>query len=38
MLRDHHILLITVGNAYKESCRKLWLILVREKGLKHNQK
>ena len=31
---DHHILLIMIGNAHRESCRKLSLILVREKGLK----
>ena len=30
---DHHILLIMTGNAHKESCYKLFLILVREKGL-----
>ena len=32
---DHHILLIMTGNAHKESCLKLLLILilVREKGL-----
>ena len=30
---DHHILLIMNGNAHKESCHKLWLIRVREKGL-----
>ena len=30
---DHHILLIMTGNAYKESCNKLSLILVREQGL-----
>ena len=33
---DHHILLIMTGNAHEESCHKLMLILVREKGLKHN--
>ena len=31
--RDHHILLIMTGNAHKESCHKLLLILVREQGL-----
>ena len=30
---DHHILLIMTGNAHKESCHKLLLILVREKEL-----
>ena len=30
---DHHILLIMIGNAQKNSCHKLWLILVREQGL-----
>ena len=30
---DHHILLIMTGNAYKESCHKLLLILVSKKGL-----
>ena len=30
---DHHILLIMTGNAHKESCHKLLLFLVREKGL-----
>ena len=30
---DHHILLIMTGNAHKESCNKLLLILVREQGL-----
>ena len=30
---DHHILLIMTGNAHKESCHKLSLILVREQGL-----
>ena len=30
---DHHILLIMTGNAHKESCHKLFLILVREQGL-----
>ena len=30
---DHHILLIVTGNAHKESCHKLSLILVREQGL-----
>ena len=35
--RDHHILLIMTGNARKEYCHKLLLILVREHGLKHNQ-
>ena len=30
---DHHILLIMTGNAYKESCHKLLLILVRKQGL-----
>ena len=30
---DHHILLIMTGNAHKESCHKLLLILVREQGL-----
>ena len=34
---DHNILLIMTGNIHKESCHKLLLILVREKGLKHNQ-
>ena len=34
---DHHIVLIMTGNAHKESCHKLSLILVRKKGLKHNQ-
>ena len=31
---DHRILLIMTGNAHKESCHKLSLILVREHGLK----
>ena len=35
--RDHHILLIITGNAHKESCHRLSLILVREQELKHNQ-
>ena len=30
---DHHVLLIMTGNAHKESCHKLLLILVREHGL-----
>ena len=30
---DQHILLIVTGNAHKESCHKLLLILVREHGL-----
>ena len=30
---DHHILLMMTGNAHKESCHKLLLILVREHGL-----
>ena len=30
---DHYIFLIMNGNVYKESCHKLWLIHVREKGL-----
>ena len=30
---DHQILLIITGNAHKESCHKLLLILVRKKGL-----
>ena len=30
---DHHILLIMTGNAHKESCYKLLLILVRENEL-----
>ena len=30
---DHHILLIMTGNAHKESCNKLSLILVRKQGL-----
>ena len=30
---DHHILLIMTGNAHKEPCHKLSLILVREQGL-----
>ena len=30
---DYHILLIMTGNAHKESCHKLSLILVREEGL-----
>ena len=30
---DHHILLIVTGNALKEFCRKLLLILVRKHGL-----
>ena len=30
---NHHILLIMTCNAHKESCHKLLLILVREKGL-----
>ena len=30
---DYHILLIMTGNAHKESCHKLLLILVREHGL-----
>ena len=30
---DHHIVLIMTGNAHKECCHKLLLILVREKGL-----
>ena len=30
---DHHILLFMTGNAHKESCYKLSLILVREQGL-----
>ena len=30
---DHHILLIMTGNAHKESCHKLSLILVREQRL-----
>ena len=30
---DHYILLIMAGNAHKESCHKLLLILVREHGL-----
>ena len=30
---DHHILLIMTGNVYKESCLKLFKILVREQGL-----
>ena len=32
-IRDHHIFLIMTGNAHKESCHKLSLILVREQGL-----
>ena len=31
---DHHNLLIMTGNAHKESCHKLSLILVREQGLR----
>ena len=31
--RDHHILLIMTGNAHKESCHKLLIILMREQGL-----
>ena len=31
--RDHHILLIMIGNANKESCHNLSLILVREQRL-----
>ena len=27
---DHHIFLIITGNAHKQSCHKLWLILKRE--------
>ena len=30
---DHHILLIMTGNAHKESCHKLPLMLVREQRL-----
>ena len=30
---DHHILLIMTGNAHKESCHELSLILAREQGL-----
>ena len=30
---DHHILLIMIGNAHKESCHILLLILAREQGL-----
>ena len=30
---DHHILLIKTGNAHKESCHKLSLVLVRGQGL-----
>ena len=30
---DHHILLIMTGNAHKESCHKLLLILLGEQGL-----
>ena len=30
---DQHILLIMTGNAHKESCLKLSLLLVREQGL-----
>ena len=30
---DHHILLIMTGNAHKESCHKLLLILVSKKEL-----
>ena len=30
---DHHILLIMTGNAHKQSCHKLSLILVGEQGL-----
>ena len=30
---DNHVLLIMTGNANKESCHKLSLILVREQGL-----
>ena len=30
---EYHILLIMTGNAYKEPCHKLSLILVREQGL-----
>ena len=30
---DHHIPLIIIGNAHKESCHKLLLILVREHEL-----
>ena len=30
---DHHILLTMTGNAHKESCHKLSLILKREQGL-----
>ena len=30
---DHHILLVMAGNAHKESCNKLLLILVRGQGL-----
>ena len=30
---DYHILLIMTGNAHKESCHKLSLILVREHRL-----
>ena len=35
--RNHHIHLNMTSNAHKESCHKLSLILVREKGLKHDQ-
>ena len=35
--RDRHILLVMTGNAHKESCHKLLLIFVREKGLKQSQ-
>ena len=30
---DHYILLITAGNAHKQSCHKVLFILVREQGL-----
>ena len=30
---DHHVLVIITGNAHKESCHKLLLILVKDKEL-----
>ena len=30
--RDYHIFTIMTGNAHKESCHKLLLVLVREQG------
>ena len=30
---DHYVLFIITGNDYKESCYKLFLILMREQGL-----